>query len=267
MNTPQGLLDGEWLPADAPIASAASEAFQFGIGIFTTIGVRAGRATWLTAHAERLARDAVRLGLSDAVPEGWSSRVQNVVEANGMREGAIKSMRFLDRGRVREWITPRSFTLSSGPTLHARLQVARCLPRTRRALANAKSLNYGEHWLATQAARTAGFTDALWIDADGRVLECATAAFFLVRAGDLVTPPLADGVLDGVARRRLLALVPAVREATITERDLDTCDEVFAANAVAGVIPIQAIGSRVWAAPGPITAGLIERVLEDFVRV
>lgn len=55
-------------------------------------------------------------------------------------------------------------------------------------------------------AREAGGTDALFVTHDGRVLESQTAAFFWVdEAGELITPPLAEGILDSITRRVLLS--------------------------------------------------------------
>jgi 4-amino-4-deoxychorismate lyase len=267
MNPLRGLLDGHWQPADAPVASAASEGFQFGLGVFTTLGVRAGRPTWLDAHAERLARDAARLGMGWTFSSLWVARIHQVIEGNAMQEGAVKAMLFLDRGLLREWIVPRSFSLNPPHAGSLALAPTACAPRRGRTWVNAKSLNYAEHWLATRRARETGADDAVWVDTHGRVLECGTASLFVVKGARLLTPPLTDGVLDGVARRKLLTLVPDAEETSLFLTEAGAWDEVFVANAVAGVVPVRALGDHQWPAPGEVTSRASAAVLTDFARV
>src|SRR5690606_34280258 len=71
-------------------------------------------------------------------------------------------------------------------------------------LSNVKSLNYGDHILAAAEAAKAGADDAILLNTRGNIC-CATVGNILaVRGGDILTPPLSDGVLDGVMRGILL---------------------------------------------------------------
>ena len=59
--------------------------------------------------------------------------------------------------------------------------------------------------LAIASAARAGADDALLLGASGELLEGATSSVFLVRAGELLTPPLALGILPGITRERVWA--------------------------------------------------------------
>ena len=48
--------------------------------------------------------------------------------------------------------------------------------------------------------------EALLVTPHGRVLECPTSSFFLVRDGEVLTAPLEDHVLDSITRRVVLAV-------------------------------------------------------------
>jgi branched-chain amino acid aminotransferase len=104
-----------------------------------------------------------------------------------------------------------------------------------------KTLAYLDHLLARELAAEAGADEALRLDADGNVAECATANLFIVRNGRVVTPPLV-GILPGVTRARVLAWCSAngvvAAEETITLGALGAADELFATSAVRGVVPI-----------------------------
>jgi para-aminobenzoate synthetase/4-amino-4-deoxychorismate lyase len=115
--------------------------------------------------------------------------------------------------------------------------------------------------LAELAARTVTGPDQhlLLTDETGEVLETDRANVFAVIDGVLLTPPADGRLLPGTTRA---AVLRAARERGIrigqkplTLGDLPAATEVFVTNAVAGVLPVAALGNRIWA-PGPVTATL-----------
>lgn len=89
---------------------------------------------------------------------------------------------------------------------------------------------------AAAEARAAGVDDALLLTAAGLVAEGTTWNIFWWESDRVATPPASLGVLPGIARSRVQALVPVV------ERSCRVADLVgtslFATNAVRGVVPI-----------------------------
>ncbi len=126
-------------------------------------------------------------------------------------------------------------------------------PLPRRAGPVHKTLAYLDHVLARELAAEAGADEALRLDADGHVAECASANLFIVRNNCVITPPLV-GILPGVTRARVLAWCRSQGVATVEEsitRDaLFAADELFATSAVRGVVGITRLdGSpRLWGA-------------------
>jgi branched-chain amino acid aminotransferase len=101
-----------------------------------------------------------------------------------------------------------------------------------------------------------GADQALLVRPDGKVLEGPNFAIFLGfdGSGPLITPPLNNGILDSITRRRLLNLVPAIeRDVNISE--LDRVQEAFAASTLREVLPVSAIdGMPLDRIPGPRTS-------------
>lgn len=68
-----------------------------------------------------------------------------------------------------------------------------------------------------------------------RLLSCGESAIFAIRHKDLVTPPLTDGAVDGVERRRMIEAAPKtrlqVREEPILHSELKSYDELFVVDA------------------------------------
>ena len=69
--------------------------------------------------------------------------------------------------------------------------------------------NYAAALLADQEAQEAGFTSAMWLDAQERryVEECGVMNVFFVIGEDIVTPPLSGTILPGIARDSIIALL------------------------------------------------------------
>lgn len=129
-------------------------------------------------------------------------------------------------------------------------------PLPRRNTPSHKTLAYLDHALARELAAAAGADEAIRLDSDGHVAECATANVFIVRHNRVITPPLA-GILPGVTRARVLAWCAkdalSAGEETISRDALYTADELFATSAVRGVVAITRLDGQ--ARPfGPVTA-------------
>jgi branched-chain amino acid aminotransferase len=250
----QGMLNGKLLPLDQLQIAVQADGFQYGLGVFTTAAVEAGRVRWLEAHAERLERDAAALGLAYTAG-GLGDRCARVVAAgcNG-----VKVVVFADDPGVSELILPRPHAYTAEVLAQGRrLQRIECAGRRGARLAQVKHLNYAEHLLATRKARAAGYDDALWVDQSGMVLEAATASLFIVRGGQVITPPLSEGVLAGVTRAKVLGLGATfgLCERPVPWAWLEEAEEVFVTNALAGVMAVRAVDQRVFRwGPETVTA-------------
>jgi branched-chain amino acid aminotransferase len=96
------------------------------------------------------------------------------------------------------------------------------------------------------------------------VAEGTADNVFLVRGGTLLTPPVADGALEGITRAVVLELAAALgvaaREASLAAYDLYTADECFLTGTGAELIPVREIDGRALAAcPGPVYETLARR--------
>jgi branched-subunit amino acid aminotransferase/4-amino-4-deoxychorismate lyase len=101
---------------------------------------------------------------------------------------------------------------------------------------------------ASDEARVARADEAILASADGEVFEGATSNVFAVIGGEVVTPPLAAGILPGVTRATVLRLCAALglpaRERLIHRGALLRADEAFVTNAVQQVVPLARIDVR-----------------------
>ena len=151
--------------------------------------------------------------------------------------------------------------LEAVPAVPATLSLAPVTYAPTRLLDAIKSLSYASNMLASRLAREQGADDALLVTPHGRVLECPTSSFFLVRDGELWTAPLSDHVLDSITRRVVLAVAP-VRAEPIALEDLADAQEAFVASSVHEVAGVDRVGEHRFEAPGPRTRELAALVRE-----
>ncbi|MBL8114950.1 MAG: branched-chain amino acid transaminase [Acidobacteria bacterium] len=78
-------------------------------------------------------------------------------------------------------------------------------------------------------AQRAGFDEAIVLNSAGHIAEGSAENFFLVRNGVVVTPPVTEGILEGITRRTVMQLLRDELGATVVERPIDRT-ELFLAD-------------------------------------
>jgi branched-chain amino acid aminotransferase len=131
-----------------------------------------------------------------------------------------------------------------------------------------KSLNYLNNVMAKLEVKQRGGDEALLLNAAGAIAETSVANIFVVRDGDLLTPPSSDGALEGITRATVLELatsleIPA-RTQSLGRFDLFAADEVFLTGSGAGVVPVRSLDGRSIGAggPGPVCEKIWSAFLE-----
>jgi branched-chain amino acid aminotransferase len=114
-----------------------------------------------------------------------------------------------------------------------------------------------------------GYAEGIALDANGFVSEGSGENVFVVRDGDILTPPLASSILQGVTRGCAITLAKdlgyAVREELIPREVLYMADEVFFTGTAAEITPVRSIdGITIGAGRrGPVT----ERLQTEFFGI
>jgi branched-chain amino acid aminotransferase len=233
-------LDGALIDAAAARIDPADRGFTLADGLFETIRVTAGHPVFWSAHCARLREGAAVLGIRLAWDDAALARaIQDLLAANALAEAAIRLT--LTRGPAARGVLPVG---AENPTL---LITAALLPPplpparaivcavTRRnefsPISRIKTLNYLDSILARQEAANRGADEAILRNTAGRVAEASAANLFLVRAGGIYTPPVAEGALPGIMRAALIAQHGVV-ETALTVEALHAGEAMFLSNAL-----------------------------------
>lgn len=114
-----------------------------------------------------------------------------------------------------------------------------------RSLPTHKTGNYLSAWLAQQAARRMGATEAILSDAHGNWLETSTGNLWGWQEGCWWTPSLDAGILPGVARSQLIDWLQLhdckVQEATWDTNRVLQFEAIAYTNSVVEIIPIHTV--------------------------
>lgn len=280
--TTRVMIDGRLHEPEHAQVSVFDRGFLFGDSVFETIRTYDGKPFALGEHLARLVRSSERTFIPLPVTvETLRAEVEETVRAAGNTESYIRVI--LTRGSG-------PLGLDSGFEVHAtRVVIVAALVspprdaytqgvglvtyRTQRVAeatdaAGAKVGNYLVAILAMRAAREAGASEALIVDAAGRVVEGASSNVFAVVGGHLVTPPEDDGILLGITRRLVLEVarergIP-VELRSLTVEELYASDEVFVSSSIRELLPAVRVDDRVIGAgvPGTATLDLLVRFRE-----
>src|ERR1017187_61158 len=270
-------LDGKYCGERDAKVSVFDHGLLYGDGIFEGIRAYNGRVFKLKEHIDRLFCSAKSILLK--LPMTHKEIMAAVVETcrrNRIRDGYIRLV--VTRGIGTLGLNPNrcknpSVIIIAGkmqlypPELYQRGMDIVTVPTTRNlhsALNPAiKSLNYLNNILAKIEANNAGCEEAVMLDAEGFVAECTGDNIFIVKEGQLLTPPLAAGALYGITLRVVMELATTaglkVSESDLTRYDLFNADECFLTGPAPELMPVVKIDGRVIGGvpPGPLMGSLI----------
>lgn len=255
-------LDGSIVDESEAKISVFDHGILYGDGIFEGIRFYEGRVFRLTEHIERLflSAKAILLKLPWTVEEVCEHTL-DTIRANGLKNGYIRLV--ITRGvgdlGLNPYLceVPSMFIIASGITLYPDelyengLEVVTCSTRrpTPASLSpQVKSLNYLNNVMAKVEALKAGAKEGLMLNEQGYIAECTGDNVFIVKKGEVITPPVSDGSLDGITRQVIFDLCGelgiSIREASLTRYDIYTADESFLTGTAAETIPMVMLDER-----------------------
>lgn len=119
---------------------------------------------------------------------------------------------------------------------------------------------------AKQEAVHKGFDEAIMLNTQGYVSEATGENLFIVKGGEILTPPLEAGALGGVTRNTIMKIAAdldmPIHESLLMRSDLYVAEEMFCCGTAAEVTPVREVDGRVIGEPGPITKAIQDKYFE-----
>lgn len=272
-------MDGKLVPwADAKV-HVLTHALHYGSGVFE--GIRCyetpdGPAVFrLREHMERFDRSAkmIFMDLGYSVDE-MVEAVKETVRANKLPACYIRPIAFRGYGVMGLDPLPAPVSVSIAcwewgaymgeDALREGVDAGVSSWRQRSVNASPPAIkataNYLNSSLARIEANQHGYVEAIMLNESGFVCEGTGENIFIVRDGVISTPPLSDGILEGITRDSIMVIAddlgyPVIEE-SLVRTDLYAADEVFMTGSAAEVTPVRSVDHRVIGPAGPVTLEL-----------
>lgn len=265
-------------PGEATV-SVFDRGFLYGDSVYETLRTAGGRPVELARHLDRLRRSAAGIGLEIPFTDAaLRAAIAETHVAAGNPDSYVRVI--VTRGTGPLMLDPR---VSGAPLLVVLVQALK-LPEpglyeaglsvrivdvhkiSARSLdPSLKTGNYLNSIQALRQATASAAEDAILCSPAGDVAEGATSNVFMVRAGELVTPALATGLLEGITRALVLTLADELglvcSERKIWPDELRAADEVFLTSSVRGAMPVTRLDGQPVGAGGvgPVTRRILTR--------
>ncbi len=269
--------------ADAKI-SVFDHGLLYGDGVFEGIRVYNGRIFELEAHIRRLYESAKAIRLDVVMgKDKLIKAVEKTVEANGVIDGYIRLV--VTRGVGTLGLNP--FVCKDGRLIiiiadniqlypeelyEKGIKVISATTVRNHPLAvppQVKSMNYLNNILAKIEAINSGFQEAIMLDSLGYVAECTGDNIFIVKRGELYTPPQCMGTLRGITRDAVLEIAKsgriAAHEHVLTRHELYNSREAFLTGTAAEIIPVVKVDGRLIGSGRPGKTTLM--LMKEFSKV
>lgn len=264
--------------ADAKI-SVYDHGLLYGDGVFEGIRSYSGNVFRMTDHVDRLYDSAKAIHLIIPMSKAeMAEAINSTIKVNGLADAYVRLVVTrgagslgLDPSRTSDpqvIIIADSISLYPAELYETGLKIVTAgTMRNHPGALNPriKSLNYLNNILAKIEGTNAGCLEALMLNHKGEIAECTGDNIFVVKRGEVHTPSIDSGILEGITREAVIEIARSIG-LSVTERIMDrhdvyTADECFLTGTAAEVIPVVECDARPIGdgTPGPITKDLLKR--------
>jgi branched-chain amino acid aminotransferase len=275
-------MNGELVDWENATVHVLSHALHYGTGVFE--GIRCyetpkGPAVFrLREHLERMERSAriFMMPIPYSVDE-LIAATHDVIKANNLRECYVRPIAFRGYGEmgVNPEANPVDVTIAVWPwgaylgdealKTGVRMTVSSWRRHDPNIIPPAAKVTgaYINSVVAKQEALHKGFDEAVMLNSQGFVAEATGENIFVVKDGEIFTPPLHAGSLGGITRQSVIEIARdlghTVTENLIARTDLYLADEMFCCGTAAEVTPVREVDGRMIGAPGPVTSEIQQK--------
>ncbi len=234
-----------------------NRAFLYGDGVFETLRIARGRILFLEDHYFRL-MSSMRI-LRMEIPmnftmEFFADQAMLAAQHAGHPDSARVRFtvfrqsggRYLPVTREVNWHIAAE-ALGDGPYAISERPCEADLFRDfhvpAQLLSTLKTTNRLVNITASIYAAENGLDNCLLINESKNIVEAINGNVFILTDGELATPPLSEGCLNGIMRKQVVAAAQGTSSLRLVERpvspfEIQKADELWITNVIAGIVPV-----------------------------
>lgn len=239
----------------------------------------------LSEHVDRLFNSAKMYAMKmPYTKKQITDAIIKTVKASTLKECYIRPIAYYGYGKLGLTPTQNKVDCSiacwewkMGESKAGRFSGARCkvsswvrIDSTAQPMKAKAASNYANAALARVEALRDGYDEAIMLNSQGKIAEGSAENIFIVKNGQILTPPLSADVLEGITRDSVIKIIEEnggeVNETNVERDDLYVADEVFMTGTAAEVKSVTEIDQAVIGngKPGKITKEL-QKAFTDVV--
>jgi len=235
-----------------PTLSINNRAFKYGDGLFETIKVLDNEVIFLEDHYFRLMASMrmLRMNISmDFTMEYFEQEILKTTKANDLSDARVRfTINRKDGGLYLPTTSNTHFLVEVNPLsiivkTTYEVDLFKDYYVYSGVLSTLKTNNKVLNVVGSIYADENGLDNCILLNEKKQVVEALNANVFFVKGKNIITPPLSEGCLKGVFRKKLIEIISKDAELNLEEREispfeLQKTDEVFLTNAIVGIQPV-----------------------------
>jgi branched-chain amino acid aminotransferase len=249
--------NGTLLEADVQFLNNSNRGLRYGDSLFEAFRVVNGRIYFLEEHYLRLMSSMRILRMEIPMEFTMEFLESEILKTLAAKEGnkayRVRFTVFRNDGglylpetnhvsyciEVKELDNP-FYTISENPY---EVELFKDFYVNKDMLSNLKTNNRILNVVGSVFAKENDFQNCLLLNGDKMVVEALNGNVFLVTGNTIKTPPLEDGCLNGILRKKILEILKKsasyeIVEASVSPFELQKADEIFITNTINGIIPV-----------------------------
>ncbi|RLD45905.1 MAG: 4-amino-4-deoxychorismate lyase [Bacteroidetes bacterium] len=255
------IFSGEMRNIDDGI-SIKNRAFRYADGLFESMFFTNNKIMFLDLHYNRLLEGMKLLQIETSnLPDKQQliDKTRELIKANGIESAArVRLQVFRKDGGLYlpdtndcEYLLEATAIDNNEYTLNTKglhIGITTKIKQHKSIFSKVKTIAKQEMIIAALDARENKWDDAILTNTSNNITETSSSNIFAVINGNLYTPQIDDGILDGIMRQMVLKIVAEnnipIIETSLTEANLEAAEEIFITNAVKGVQWVVAFGNK-----------------------
>ncbi len=231
-----------------------SDRVRLGDGVFDTMLAVGGELVHAPLHFQRILRHADVMGMDisyaveDLIIAAKTLLAESHLESKRVAINTLITRGSSERGLLPPDLPEPQFAMRASvvpdhlPPIQA--VIAQGVRRNEGSpLSQIKSINYGDNILALIEANEKGANEAIMLNNEGKVTCASTGNVFIIHGDKIYTPPLEDGVLDGVTRGLLMQAYDVI-EKSLSEEDLKDAQALYITNSIRGAVKVETLEGK-----------------------
>ena len=252
-------LNGSYLPMVESQISTQDRGFLFGDGVYEVIPVYQRKLFRFDAHIQRLKNSLQATSITNPLSDSeWLKMLETLVAKHDWQDQYLYLQVTRGIQMQRDHLPADCLT----PTIYAYTNPLKpiadhiikngikvvSLEDIRWLRCDIKAITLLPNVMMKLAAKSQGADDAILITREGNISEGTASNTFIVKDGDLITPPNSHQILPGVTRMVIESIatehrIPIV-EKNITLDDLNSADEIWLSSSTKEALPVTQLNGQ-----------------------